>query len=79
MDEGTLITKLTTGAAGILGVAPPVLEEGLEANLTLYSPEGLDETDTSQLVSKAWNNPYIGRQLPGRIYGVMRGDLSALR
>ncbi len=79
VDEGTLITKLTTGAAGILGVAPPVLEEGLEANLTLYSPEGLDETDTSQLVSKAWNNPYIGRQLPGRIYGVMRGDLSALR
>lgn len=79
LSEDAIISKLTSGPAHILGVETPVLEESQVANLTLFSPKGLDIVTSADLVSNAWNNPYIGLEMPGKVYGVMVGDLSALR
>lgn len=79
LSEDIIVTKLTTGPADVLGMDTPLLEEEQVANLTLFSPKGLDAINAADLVSRAWNNPYVGRELPGKIYGVINGGLNVLR
>jgi dihydroorotase len=55
------------------------IKEGMEADLTLFSSQGTTLIDRSDLVSKAYNNPYLGHQLPGKVYGIIRGSQVMLR
>lgn len=78
LNEDALINSMTAGADSVLGMER-TLEEGVQANLTLFTTEDEFEVNASELSSKAYNNPYIGRQLPGRIYGIVNGDRAILR
>lgn len=55
------------------------IKEGITADLTLFSQMGTTAIDQSDLVSKAYNNPYLGHQLPGKVYGIIRGSKVMLR
>ena len=48
----------------------PRIEENAEACLTLFQPEENYTLEASQIRSKARNNPFIGKQLEGKVVGI---------
>lgn len=65
----SLIEKFTTRPRNILRIAQPVLDEGSKANLTLFAPEQKWVFDKTY--SKSKNTPFLGKELEGKIYGVI--------
>ncbi|GAB3197501.1 dihydroorotase [Pontibacter aydingkolensis] len=66
-----LIDKFVTGPRAILGHNTPKVEEGEVANLTLFQPNATwvpTETDT---LSKSKNSPFYGKELKGRVVGIV--------
>jgi dihydroorotase len=66
-----LINNLTTHPRNIFGIAMPRIEENAIACLTLFQPEESYTFETSQIRSKARNNPFIGKQLEGKVIGII--------
>jgi dihydroorotase len=62
----SLLPKLTTGPAAVLGIDKGTLKPGSDADVTLIDPdlEGVFEKK-SDFVSKSWNSPFLGMKLRG--------------
>ncbi|SDQ78382.1 dihydroorotase [Flagellimonas zhangzhouensis] len=71
LDE--TISFLTQGRARF-GVACPKLEEGAEANLTLFNPEGTYTFEDKDILSTSKNSMYLGAELKGKVYGIINND-----
>jgi dihydroorotase len=71
-----LVSCFTDNPRRILGLDPVVIKEGVEANLTLFT---LDEetilTERSNH-SRSRNSPFMGRDLKGRVVGILKGTKS---
>ena len=65
-----LINNLTIHPRHIFGLPMPRIEENAEACLTLFQPEETYTFEASQIRSKARNNPFIGKQLEGKVVGI---------
>lgn len=65
-----LINNLTIHPRNIFGLPMPRIEENAEACLTLFQPEESYTFEASQIRSKARNNPFIGKQLEGKVVGI---------
>lgn len=61
-----LAARLTSGPAGVLGVAAGSLAVGATANLVLVDPRRPFELRADTLLSTGRNTPFLGRRLPGR-------------
>jgi dihydroorotase len=57
----------------ILGLSAAAIEKGAPADLTLFTANGAETIAKGQNISKAWNNPYLGHTLPGKVHGIIRG------
>lgn len=62
-----------------LSAEPIEIQEGMPADFTLFGDQGSTTIDRTDLVSKAYNNPYLGLQLPGKVYGIIKGSKVILR
>lgn len=71
MDQ--LINAMAVQPGKIIGVEPPVLEEGSEAFITLFDPEMKHSVASTDIASKSMNSPAIGTELEGKVYGVIVG------
>lgn len=72
LDE--IIAKISSSPREILNIDNPTIKEGEQANLTLFSPKtkwGLQKDD---IVSKVKNTPFIGKELAGKVYGVINNN-----
>lgn len=67
------VERTAIGPREVLGLDQAMLEKGAAADLTLFTVEDKHTIAREALVSKAWNNPYIGQQLPGKVHGIIRG------
>jgi dihydroorotase len=67
LSLGRAVSLLTSGPAGVLGVAAPTLKEGQRADLVLVTPGAAWAVDAASLRSKSQNSPFLGRSLEGRI------------
>jgi len=65
-----LINNLTIHPRNIFGLPLPKIEENAEACITLFQPEESYCFEVSQIRSKARNNPFIGKQLEGKVVGI---------
>jgi dihydroorotase len=66
LDLETLLEKLVVNPRNILGLDIPKIEEGANANLTLFNTDE-EWTYTEETVrSKSANSPYLGDELTGR-------------
>jgi dihydroorotase len=68
LDLETLIQKLTTGPASILGIEQSPIAVGEKVNLTLFDPEA--EWNYNQTYSKSNNNFFLGTTLKGKVIEV---------
>ena len=66
-----LIDKFVTGPRAILGRPVPVIKEGEAANLTLFQPDQTWVPMEAETLSKSKNSPFYGKELKGRVLGII--------
>lgn len=69
-----LVSKMTSSPRAILGLENPTIKAGEKANLTLFSPNEKITLNKDDILSKAKNSPFIGRELTGKVYGVVNNN-----
>lgn len=67
----TIIDTLTKNPRNILNLSPVSIKEGVEANLTLFSPTKKQVFEKAHIVSANKNSGLIGKELKGEVIGVV--------
>jgi dihydroorotase len=70
----TLIEKLTSGPRMVAGLPEPVLTEGAAACITLFQPDETYIFGEALIRSRSKNNAFTGRNLRGKVTGVINGE-----
>ena len=68
------ITLCSTNPRKIFGLPAAVVEEGQPADLTLFDPDIRYAFEERQIRSKSKNSPFIGKELKGRVIGIINGE-----
>ena len=71
-DLELVIDKLSNGGRTVLGIDNHAIEEGNEADLTLFLPNDVFEFSKEHILSKTFNSPFLNTQLTGRPIGIIR-------
>jgi len=66
-----LVDKLTINAAKLLRLPQESIEEGTEANLTIFAPDKEWTFTEKDIRSKSKNTPFVGHTLKGKVVGVI--------
>lgn len=74
-----LINRLTIVPRQIIGLPLPEIKEGSCACLTLYNPDEKYIFADSDIRSKSNNTPFIGKEMHGRVYGIINKNQTILR
>jgi len=69
-----IIIKTTSSPRNILGIDNPIIKEGEKANLTLFNPKVKWSLKEGEIVSKSKNTPLTGKELVGKVYGVVNNN-----
>jgi dihydroorotase len=72
----TVINLLAIAPRKIFGIAIPQIKEGLTAKLTLFDPATAFTFDISLIKSKSKNSAFVGKQLTGKVIGIVNGNSS---
>jgi dihydroorotase len=64
------LDKITVNPRQRLGLALPDLEEGAEANITVFDPTAEWTFDENSNQSRSLNSPFLGRDLKGKVMAV---------
>lgn len=73
VDRPTLVRRLTTGPAGILGLPVGTLAIGAPADLAIFDAEAATVVEPTRFRSRSRNTPFTGWSLPGRVVLTMVG------
>ncbi|MCX7769907.1 MAG: dihydroorotase [Proteobacteria bacterium] len=73
IDFQTLAEKLSRKPHQILRLRPPVIKEGEEANLTIIDPHCEWILEKSNIASKSYNTPFLGKKMKGRAVYTIKG------
>lgn len=68
------IEVLAIAPRKIFGLSIPVIEENAAASLTLFNPSTDYFFDEAMIKSKSVNSAFVGKQLKGRVIGIINGD-----
>ena len=69
-----IIKSFTTNPRQILGLDEPLIADGQLANLTLFTLEDQTMLTAKTNLSKSRNSPFFGKQLKGKIIGIVKGS-----
>ncbi len=73
-----LINFLAIKPREVLHIPVPEIEEGKEANLTLFHPTEKWQLEEADILSKSKNSPYIGDTFTGKVLGIINKGKSNL-
>lgn len=68
-----LIKRVTSGPRSVLGLPQISIKEGMPAKLNILDPEASWILDNSSNRSKSRNSPFWGKELQGKVLGVVNG------
>ena len=71
-----LIALFTDGPARVLKLERPTIKSGQIANITLFQPKEKFVFTKEKVLSKSNNSPFFGREMKGKIVGVINGKMS---
>ena len=71
-----LLDKVSVRPREILGIGQATIDEGMDANLTLFDPRAEWQFDAYSNHSLSKNSPYWGKTLKGKVIAVIRGTES---
>jgi dihydroorotase len=69
----TALARITTNAAGLLGIDAGHLSTGADADVCVFDPERYWKVEPSSLLSQGKNTPYSGLELKGRVSHTLVG------
>ena len=72
------IEKVAIQPRQLLNIDLPKIEEGSEANLTIFHPDHEWTFSKKDIISKSKNSPIIGMKLKGKVLGVVNNGKSKL-
>jgi len=72
------IEKVAIQPRQLLNIDLPKIEEGSEANLTIFHPDHEWTFSKKDIMSKSKNSPIIGMKLKGKVLGVVNNGKSKL-
>ena len=71
----TVIARLTSAPAAILGLDAGHLSPGSHADLCIFDPEHYWKVEAGSLISQGRNTPFLGMELPGKVrYTLLHGQ-----
>ena len=73
LSDETLIEKWLKGYE-LIGLPIPKIEVGEKADLSVFNFEDSSTFQKENILSKGKNNPFIGRELTGSVYGIIKGN-----
>ncbi len=68
------VSLLSTNPRKIFGLEPLTIKEGGSASLTLFDPEKKWIVADKDLQSRSSNSPFIGKELTGKVAGIINKD-----
>jgi dihydroorotase len=71
IEQTTLVQLLSTNPNKIFGVQTNIIEEGATAAITLFDPLIEYTFKQHHIYSKCSNSPFIGKQLKGKVIGII--------
>ncbi len=74
VELDVLLEKIAYGPRKILDLPCPVIKEGEKANITFFDPDHSRVWNRSDFKSKGKNSPFIGKELKGKVYGVVHNN-----
>lgn len=66
-----LIRKLSNGPRKVLNLPAPAITVGEKADLSVFDPEMEWTPESKQLKSRAFNTPFLGKTLKGKVLGIV--------
>lgn len=66
--------KLLTSGKWRFGLGEGVIDEGQPANFSFFNPEGEYTFQKEHILSTSKNSLFLGKQLKGKVYGIMVGQ-----
>ncbi len=72
------VKLLSINSRRIFGLPIPEIKEGEKANFTLFQPKETYILKANQIHSKSKNTPLLGKELTGKVIGVINGDRFSL-
>ena len=74
LNEKKIIELLSVNARKIFGLDKPRLEAGQSCSLTLFNPVSSWTLLETEIKSKSKNTPFIGKELKGKVVGIINGE-----
>jgi len=74
LSEEKLIILLGTNPRKIFGLRQPVIDTGQSCCITLFNPAASEVIKETDIKSKSKNTPFIGRELKGKVIGIINGE-----
>jgi len=79
---GTAIEKwvelLSINPRKIFGLEPAIIKEGNKASLTLFDPAKKWTVSGKDIFSKSGNTPFIGKELTGKVLGIINAEKATI-
>jgi dihydroorotase len=74
MDPVRFINLMSGNARKIFNLHKPFLAENQEACITLFNPNEKNIFEEKSFLSKSKNSPFIGKELTGKVLGIINGE-----
>lgn len=79
VDAGRMAEVMSSLPRDIFGLPDATIEKGRNASITLFSTDGTSAVTKENKQSLAYNHPFIGKQLAGRVVGIINNQLIKLK
>jgi dihydroorotase len=74
LDPEKLVSLMSSNARKIFNIEQPVINEGRASCITLFNPSVAYKVEEKQFQSKSKNTPFTGKDLKGKVIGVINGE-----